>query len=261
MIKDFYISEDKNIKIYNGDCLEVMDKLIELGVKVDAIITDPPYGTTACSWDEIIPFDTMWERLNKLSVENTPIVLFGSEPFSSQLRISNLKMYKYDFTWIKTKAGNFALARKNPMKLHENIMVFYSKFPTYNLWCLEKLEKPVKSSRNNKGANLGHCTDRGDYVQTETGFHKSTLYFSNKSGKGYSFHPTQKPTDLLEYLIKTYTNEGDVVLDFTMGSGSTGVACVNTNRKFIGIELDENYFNIAKDRIVEAIEKEGDKNK
>ena len=167
--------------------------------------------------------------------------------------MSNIKNYKYDWIWKKTKAGNFALCRKNPMKYHENISVFYRSFPTFNLINLVKLEKPLKSSRKNKGGNLGHCIDKGEYLQKETGFHNSILEFSNKSGKGYSFHPTQKPVALMEYLIKTYTNENEIVLDFTMGSGTTGVACKNTNRNFIGIELDENYFNIAKERIDNAI--------
>ena len=242
----------ERIQLYNGDCLEEMDKLIGKGVKVDMILTDPPYGTTACKWDAIIPFDDMWQRINKLIKENGAIVLFGSEPFSSALRMSNIKEYKYDWIWEKTKAGNFALCRKNPMKYHENISVFYSKFPTYNLWKLKRLDKPINNSRKNKGSNLGHCVDKGGYKQEYTGFHNSILKFSNKSGKGYSFHPTQKPIELLEYLIKTYTNKSELVLDFTMGSGSTGVACVNTNRQLIGIELDKNYFEIAEKRIKEA---------
>ena len=239
-------------QLYLGDCLEVMDSLIKENIKVDCILTDPPYGTTACKWDTVIPFDDMWERLNKLIKPNGAIVLFGSEPFSSALRMSNIKKYKYDWIWKKTKASNFALCKKNPMKYHENISVFYNKFPIFNLWNLKKIDKPIKNSRKNKGANLGHCVDKGDYFQLYTGYHNSILEFSNKSGKGYSFHPTQKPVDLMEYLIKTYTNEGEIVLDFTMGSGSTGVACINTNRKFIGIELDEKYFNIATERIKEA---------
>jgi site-specific DNA-methyltransferase (adenine-specific) len=231
-----------------GDCLEVM-KGIESG-SIDAIITDPPYGTTACKWDSVIDFELMWEQLNRIIKPNGAIVLFGSEPFSSALRMSNIKNYKYDWIWEKTKAGNFSLCRKNPMKYHENILVFYKDFPVFNLINLIKLEKPVLNSRKNKAANLGHGNKDGkEYYQKETGFHRSILKFSNKSGKGYSFHPTQKPVDLLEYLIKTYTNENETVLDFTMGSGSTGVACVNTNRNFIGIEQDENYFNIATERI------------
>ena len=239
-------------KLYNGDCLEVMDRLIEEGIIVDAIICDPPYGTTACKWDTVVPFEDMWKRLNKLIKPNGAIVLFGSEPFSSALRMSNIKNYKYDWIWRKTRAGNFALCKKNPMKYHENISVFYNKFPTFNLWNLKKLDKEIKNSRKNKGGNLGHCVDKGNYVQIHTGYHNSILEFSNKSGRGYSFHPTQKPVDLLEYLIKTYTNENEIILDFTMGSGSTGVASLNTNRRFIGIELDNNYFDIASKRIEEA---------
>jgi|SRR5690606_2743480 len=212
------------------------------------------YGKTACKWDSVIPFEPMWEQLNRIIKPNGAIVLFGSEPFSSALRMSNIKNYKYDWNWIKTKAGNFSLARKNPMKLHENILVFYDKFPTYNLFNLKQLDKPVKNSRKHKGANLGHSyreEQKEDYYQKETGFHYSNLYYSNKSGKGYSFHPTQKPVELLEYLIKTYTNENETVLDFTFGSCSTGIACLNTNRNFIGIEMDDKYFEIAKNRINE----------
>ncbi len=239
-----------NIELYNGDCLQVMDELIAKGIVVDAIITDPPYGTTACKWDSVIPFDEMWLRLNKLIKPNGAIVLFGSEPFSSALRMSNIKHYKYDWIWEKTKAGNFAQCRKNPMKYHENILVFYKNFPTFNLINLKKIDNPVLSSRKNKGANLGHVSNGdNEYYQKETGFHRSILKFSNKSGKGYSFHPTQKPVALMEYLIKTYTNENELVLDFTMGSGTTGVACRNLNRKFIGIEMDDKYFEIAKHRI------------
>lgn len=161
-------------------------------------------------------------------------------------------MFKYDWIWEKTKAGNFAHCRKNPMKLHEMISVFYREFPTYNLWKLEKLVNPQKSSRRNKGAKLGHChCEYGgeDYYQTETGFHKSILHFSNKSGLGYSFHPTQKPVELLEYLIKTYTNEGEIVLDFTSGSGTTGIAAMELNRKCVLIEKDEKYCEITIKRL------------
>jgi DNA modification methylase len=226
-----------------------MDRIIEDGIKVDAIIADPPYGTTKCKWDSVIPFDEMWERLNKIGKPNCAVVLFGSEPFSSALRMSNVKNYKYDWIWKKNRAGNFALCRKNPMKYHENISVFYKKFPTYNLWNLRKLDKPINNNRKNKSGDLFHSINPEGNLQKETGFHNSILEFSKPSGAKNTFHPTQKPVDLLEYLIKTYTNEGEIVLDFTMGSGSTGIACMNTNRRFIGIELDVNYFGIAKDRI------------
>lgn len=238
------------VELKQGDCLELMKDIPDKSI--DAIITDPPYGTTACKWDSVIPFDLMWDQLNRIIKPNGAIVLFGSEPFSSALRMSNINNYKYDWIWKKTKAGNFAQCRKLPMKYHELISIFYFKSPTFNLINLKKLDKPIKNSRKNKGANLGHCVDSGDYFQIETGFHNSILSFSNKSGKGYSFHPTQKPVQLMEYLVKTYTNENEVVLDFTMGSGSTGVACINTKRNFIGIELDKTYFDIATKRIKEV---------
>lgn len=234
------------ITLYKGDCLIEMDKIADHSV--DMVLCDLPYGTTACKWDNVIPFEPMWKQINRIVKDNAAIVLFGSEPFSSLLRCSNLDMYRYDWIWVKTKSGNFALARKNPLKLHENISVFYKNFPTYNLWNLHPLAKPVKSSRDNKGANLGHCVDKGDYYQIETGFHESVLYYSNPSNAGHE-HPTQKPVDLLRYLIRTYTNENELVLDFTMGSGSTGVACIKEKRNFIGIELDDKYFDIAKQRI------------
>ena len=234
-------------KVIQGDCLEVMKGIPDKSI--DMILADLPYGTTACKWDTIIPFEPLWEQYNRVIKDNGAIVLFGSEPFSSLLRISNIKNYKYDWNWIKTKAGNFALCKKNPMKLHENILVFYNKFPTFNLWGLSELDVPIKSSRKNKGANLGHCIDKGGYEQTQTGYHKSNLYFSNKSGKGYSFHPTQKPVALFEYLIKTYTNENDIVLDNVAGSGTTGVACKNLKRNYILIEKESEYIDIINKRL------------
>ena len=239
-------------KLYNGDCLEVMDKLIEEGVKVDAIITDPPYGTTACKWDSVIPFDKMWERLNKLIKPNGVIVLFGSEPFSSNLRKSNIKNYKYDLIWVKNNAGNFQLAKIVFLKYHENISIFYKKQPTYNPQGLIKLENPITQSNKGKAGKLGHLSSekkRATYKQEYTNYPKSILKFNRPSKP---LHPTQKPVPLLEYLIKTYTNEGDLVLDFTMGSGSTGVAALNTNRRFIGIELDKNYYDISENRLRDA---------
>ena len=242
-----YLETDNGI-LYKGEAINIMSKFPN-GI-FDAIITDPPYGTTACKWDTVIPFDDMWKELKRIRKDRTPIVLFGSEPFSSLLRVSNLKEFKYDWIWKKTKASNFQLCRKQPMKYHENIVVFYKKFPTFNLFNLKKLDRPIKNSRKNKGANLAHCVDKGNYYQTETGFHLSILEFSNKSGKGYSYHPTQKPLALLEYLIKTYTDEGDLVLDFTCGSSTTLLACEKLNRRWIGIELEEKYCGISKERIL-----------
>ena len=238
----------ENIQLYQGDCLKIMDKLIEKGVKVDAIITDPPYGTTACKWDSVIPFDEMWERLNKLIKPNGAIVLFGSEPFSSQLRCSNLKNYKYDWVWNKKLAGNGILAKKQPLKIHENVIVFNSKIYIPQM-TKGKLRKKLTNNLKISEINGGDGTKRANETFNDQYYPTSIQEFSIANLRRGRLHPTQKPVELLEYLIKTYTNEGEVVLDFTMGSGSTGVACVNTNRKFIGIELDEKYFNIAKNRI------------
>ena len=235
-------------KLYNGDCLEVMDRLIDEGVKVDCILTDPPYGTTACKWDTIIPFDKMWERLNKLIKPNGAIVLFGSEPFSSALRMSNIKNYKYDWVWDKKKAGNIMLCKYQPMKITENVMIFNK----HNYYPIMELRDKVKKSKcYGIGETMGGTLKDNSLKIYTHRYPKNILSFSNANQKGKA-HPTQKPVDLLEYLIKTYTNENETVLDFTMGSGSTGVACMNTNRKFVGIELDKNYFDIASKRIEEA---------
>tara|TARA_R110001592_G_scaffold2021_2_gene12640 strand:+ start:2950 stop:3678 length:729 start_codon:yes stop_codon:yes gene_type:complete len=236
------------IDLKKGDCLEIM-KSIPSG-SVDAIITDPPYGTTACKWDSVVDFKLMWEQLNRIIKPNGAIVLFGSEPFSSALRMSNIKNYKYDWIWQKNRPSLFQHANKRPMKDHENICVFYKKQVTYNLDLKEKL-KPTNNYRKNKtGTFLKSGCKNEKQIQTKTGYPRQIINYGmhNKN----QLHPTQKPVALMEYLIKTYTNENETVLDFTMGSGSTGVACVNTKRNFIGIEQDENYFDIAKKRIEEA---------
>ena len=234
-----------DIELWHGDCLEIMDMLIDTGIQVDMILTDPPYGTTKCKWDNIISFQDMWEKINKIAKENAAIVLFGNEPFSSNLRVSNIKKYRYDWTWYKSSCSNFLNANKQPFFKTENISVFYKKQPTYNPQ--KSKGKPYKTSKHDwsptqQKYGVGKIAE---VVNEGERFPDTVLNY--KSVKG--LHPTQKPVDLLEYLIKTYTNEGELVLDFTMGSGSTGVACVNTNRKFIGIELDDTYFEIAKNRI------------
>ena len=233
-----------------GDCLERM-KEIPSG-SVDAIICDPPYGTTACKWDSVIPFEPMWEQLNRIIKHNGAIVLFGSEPFSSLLRCSNIKNFKYDWIWEKSKATGFLNSKKQPLRAHETISVFYSKPPAYN-------PQMVEGSPYNKGVRKEQTNDDvySSFEQVEVkseGFRypRSVQYFKTAESEG-GFHKTQKPVALLEYLIKTYTNEGDTVLDFTMGSGTAGVACLNTKRKFFGIEMDEGYFDIAKDRIEKAL--------
>jgi len=237
------------IDLYRGDCLEVMDRLIEDGVKVDSIITDPPYGTTACKWDSVIPFDEMWLRLNKLIKPNGAIVLFGSEPFSSALRMSNIKNYKYDWVWDKKKGGNPLLSKIQPIKIFENILIFEKSGKKVKYYPIMEKRDKVKYRGKNKGTisdSTGNSfTENKAYTHK---YPKAILEVSNASQKG-KVHPTQKPVALMEYLIKTYTNEGETVLDFTMGSGTTGVACKNLGRKFIGIELDPDYFKIAEDRI------------
>jgi site-specific DNA-methyltransferase (adenine-specific) len=244
--------------LYNGEALEVMDKLIAEGITVDAIITDPPYGTTACKWDSVIDFEEMWERLNKLIKPNGAIVLFGSEPFSSALRMSNIKNYKYDWVWYKNMVSGVAQAKNKPITTHELIHIFSDgvtvhasqskKRMPYFPQGLVKLNKVMKNHKHDhiKAGGIGQRPSHKDeYIQENTNYPKTILDFKCERG----LHPTQKPVALMEYMIKTYTNENELVLDFTMGSGTTGVACKNTNRKFIGIELDKDYFNIAKDRI------------
>tara|TARA_R110000772_G_scaffold262860_1_gene382178 strand:- start:215 stop:907 length:693 start_codon:yes stop_codon:yes gene_type:complete len=228
------------IELYKGDCLELM-KDIPTG-SIDAIITDPPYGTTACKWDSVIDFELMWEQLNRIIKPNGVIVLFGAEPFSSALRISNIKNYKYDWTWQKSKPTGHLNAKKQPLRQTEVISVFYKKQCTYNPQGTKPTNKVV--SRTNRG-NYGECSKTT--VQTVTNYPRNIINFNSIDG----VHQTQKPVDLMEYLIKTYTNENETVLDFTMGSGSTGVSCKNTNRNFIGIEQDEKYFDIATKRINE----------
>ena len=233
--------------IYNEDCLTGMQRIPD--GSVDCIICDLPYGVLNLEWDCLIPLDKLWEQYNRVIKPNGVIVLFGTEPFSSKLRLSNPKWYKYDYIWVKTKAGNFASCRKVPMKFHENISVFYDKGITYNLPHLHKIE-PIKNGRANKGANAKQYT-KGDqsYLQEESGFNKSVLYYSNKSGKGYSYHPTQKPVELIQELIEIYSNPGDTILDNTIGSGTTAVAALREKRHFIGFELNRDYYDIALRRI------------
>lgn len=240
---------NENTMLGQGDCLELM-KYIPDG-SVDMVLTDPPYGTTACKWDSVIPFEPMWEQLKRIIKPNGAIVLFGSEPFSSHLRMSNIKQYKYDWVWDKKKSGNIFLAKHQPMKTFENILIF-SKEKHHYFPIMKPREKIKKSKNYGTGEAIGGNRAAEDKVYTyKEKYPIAILEFSNASQKG-KVHPTQKPVALLEYLIKTYTQESETVLDFTMGSGSTGVACVNTGRKFIGIEMDDNYFNIAKKRIQES---------
>ena len=230
--------------IINGDCLEVM-KSIPDG-SVDMILTDPPYGTTACKWDSVIDFDLMWEQLNRIIKPNGAIVLFGSEPFSSALRMSNIKNYKYDWIWQKPQGVNPLLAKKQPLNDIEYVHTFYKKAPTYNPQFSEGNPYIISRDKKDRIMEIQNLkTKPTTTINKGKRFPKRILQFKQERG----LHPTQKPVPLMEYLIKTYTNEKETVLDFTMGSGTTGVACKNLNRNFIGIELDQEYFDIAKQRI------------
>jgi DNA modification methylase len=240
---------------YQGDCLVEMDKIADKSV--DLIICDIPYGTTACKWDSVIPFDKMWEQLKRIRKDNTAILLFGSEPFSSNLRMSNMSEFKYDWIWDKKRVSNPMLAKKMPLKNYEIISVFYKQQPIYNP---QPTQKSTGKGMSNKGHNETHETEttgksklvtKRDY--TDIGYPKMLLteikVINNLTTDRAGLHPTQKPIELNEYLINTYSNEGMTVLDFTMGAGACGVACKKTGRHFIGIEKDEKYFEIAVSRV------------
>lgn len=249
MLNDF---RNDSLWLMQGDCLERMKEIPD--GSVDAIICDPPYGTTACNWDSVIPFEPMWEQLKRVIKPNGLIALFGQEPFSSALRLSNSKWYKYDWYWEKERITNIGQVKKRAGKVIENISIFYSKQTTYNPQMVKYEGK--KRSNKVKDGKMGKLTDNANKKVIEyndTGWRYPTQALKYKRDILTSnLHPTQKPVALMEYLIKTYTNEGETVLDFTFGSCTTGVACVNTNRKFIGIEMDEKYFEIGKNRILEV---------
>jgi site-specific DNA-methyltransferase (adenine-specific) len=229
------------MQLYQGDCLEVMKQIPDK--QVDMILCDLPYGTTACKWDTIIPFDKLWAQYNRIIKDGGAIVLFGSEPFSSALRMSNIKNFKYDWVWNKKQTGNPFLAKKQPLKIHEVISVFNTNI---YLPIMRVGKMRVKGGSKKSNIKIFGGTDQ---TVNNLYYPVSILEFANCSQKETKLHPTQKPVTLCEYLIKTYTNAGETVLDNCMGSGTTGVACKHLNRNFIGIELDPNYFEIAKNRI------------
>jgi DNA modification methylase len=237
------------IDLIKGDCLEVMRSIPD--GSIDAIITDPPYGTTACKWDSVIDFDLMWEQLNRIIKPNGAIVLFGSEPFSSALRMSNIKNYKYDWVWNKDRPSGHLNAKKQPMRDVENISIFYKKQCLYNpIMTIGKKSNSIGTAINDVACKNNSLYGGFKRVNRE-GNEKYPRQILKYSRPHPPIHPTQKPIALMEYLIKTYTNENETVLDFTMGSGSTMVACQNTNRNGIGIEMDNDYFEIAQQRIKE----------
>ncbi len=242
-----------NTQLLQGDCLELMEDIPDKSI--DMILCDLPYGTTACKWDSVIPFEPLWEQYNRVIKDNGVICLFGQEPFSSFLRVSNINNYKYDIYWEKERLTNINQVKKRVGKTIETISIFYKKQCTYNPQMIKYNGQP----RTNKVKNgkMGVLTDQQEKKVIEykdTGWRYPTQVWKfQRDCLTSNLHPTQKPVALLEELIKTYTNDGETVLDNCMGSGSTGIACIHTNRNFIGIELDENYFKIAKDRIEEEL--------
>ena len=236
--------------LMHGDCLDRMKEIPD--GSVDMVLADPPYGTTACKWDSIIPLEPMWEQLKRIIKPNGAIVMTAAQPFTGFLICSNVDMFKYSLVWKKTKASHFAQAPYRFLTEHEDVAVFSfggtsknaKNRMAYNPQGLVDCEIVCKGKSHSD--HRPSSITQPDYVQTKTGYPRSVLEFASEIGKD---HPTQKPVVLMEYLIKTYTNEGETVLDFTMGSGTTGVACANTGRKFIGIELDDHYFDISCERI------------
>jgi DNA modification methylase len=226
--------------VYNEDCLEGMNRIEDKSI--DMILCDLPYGTTACKWDTIIPLDVLWKEYERIIKDNGAIVLTASQPFTTILINSNIKLFKYCWVWEKEQSVNFLMAKKQPLKVHEDICVFYKKQCIYN-----PQMTMGKSYISGKG-DSGEVTGKVKKIQTKntgTRYPKSIIRFNRERG----LHPTQKPVSLFEYLIKTYTNEGDLVLDNCMGSGTTAIACMNTNRNYIGFELDKGYYDIILERI------------
>lgn len=236
-------------RIYNEDCLEGMKRIPDKSI--DMILCDLPYGTTACKWDIVIPFEPLWEQYERIIKDNGAIVLTASQPFTSALVMSNPKLFKNEWIWKKQKPTNFYQAKQQPLKEHESVLVFAKKRITYNPQGTVPVN--IKSGRKNKSSNLYSKYDGGDYVQKVGNYPRSILFYPTE-GDNHRIHPTQKPVALFEYLIKTYTNEGETVLDNCMGSGTTGVACINTHRNFIGMELDKHYCNIANERIQKSMQ-------
>ena len=239
---------EEKVNLLHGDCLELMKEIPDNSI--DMILCDLPYGTTQNKWDSVINLEELWEQYNRIIKDNGAILLFAQTPFDKILGCSNIQMLRYEWIWEKTTATGHLNAKKMPMKAHENRLVFYKKLPIYN---------PQKTTGHTPVHNYTKYQDDGsNYGKTKVGvsgggsterYPRSVQVFKTDKQKA-ALHPTQKPVALLEYMIKTYTNENDLVLDNCMGSGSTGVACINTNRRFIGMELEEKYFEIAKDRIL-----------
>lgn len=247
------------LKLMQGDCLELMKNIPD--GSVDLVLADPPYGTTQIKWDNPLDWDNTWIEIKRITKPNAATVIFSSQPFTTDLIQSNRKMFRYEIIWEKTLPSGFLNAKRMPLRTHENILVFYKNLPTYNPQKSKVTRSDVGRERQNSGRASQYNEFRNNewrWVEDGTRYPTDVIKFSNWNGALFgktdraTKHPTQKPVDLLEYLIKTYSNDGETVLDFTMGSGSTGVACINTNRNFIGIELDADYFKIAEKRIADT---------
>ena len=251
MIDDY---KTENVWLMKGDCLERM-KEIPSG-SVDMVLADPPYGSTNCAWDSIIPLEPMWEQLKRIIKPNGAIVMTASQPFTTALISSNMKMFKYEWIYEKTNPKGFLSARNRPLTAHENVCVFSNGAPVYypQKWKIpEHLRTKRKHATSKTSGEVYGAREIKRWDDDGSRFPTSVIGFSNRVGRYENYHPTQKPVALMEYLIKTYTNEGETVLDFTMGSGTTGVACINTGRKFIGMEMDSDIFQVAKERISNSI--------
>lgn len=240
-----------SVKLYLGDCLDVMNNIPDHSV--DMVLCDLPYGTTSCSWDTIIPFEPLWEQYHRVCKENAVIALFASQPFTSMLVMSNINEFRHEWIWIKNRGSNFANTVREPMKEHEEILIFSKGKWTYNKQMQERTGGGLDRAKYNvswrtSSDNYRKFDDRENNQIGELRVPSSWQKFNTETG----LHPTQKPVELCEYLIRTYSNVGDTILDNCMGSGTTGVACMNTGRNFIGIEREQKYFNIAKKRIEEA---------
>lgn len=240
-------------QLIKGDCLELMQFLNDKSI--DMILCDLPYGTTACKWDSTLPFNKLWEQYERIIKPNGAIVLTASQPFTTSLIMSNIKNYKYNWVWVKNTASGIAQAKYSPMRYNEDVCIFYKSLPTYNAQFIERTEGSKKRCKTpiTNGGNGEHIKLVKTLTQYNSNFKNpsNVIYFNTDPNSKGKLHPTQKPVALFEYLIKTYTNEGDMVLDNCMGSGTTGVACQNLNRSFIGIEKDEIYFNVAQKRILD----------
>lgn len=232
-----------------GDCLEVMAEIPD--GSVDLILCDLPYGTTACKWDSVIPFEPLWEQYRRIAKKNAAIVLTASQPFTSKLVMSNPQWFRYDMAWSKAMKTGQLNAKRRPLVSHESVLVFYAKQPTYHPYHDEENPRAGKSATPTATTTYRHVAKQDEYRRPSR-LTKSSVLSGFPVGRERGLHPTQKPVALMEYLIRTYTNEGDTVLDNCMGSGSTGVACANTDRRFIGIERDPDYFEIARSRIEQA---------